>query len=213
MPPCVVCSGPKGKDVTLFTFPKDDNRLHQWLVAVRTHLKPPWTVEKIRELRESGSKAAGARICSDHFSPTCCKENLKTRFQPYVKGAKFVLTKDAVPTLFGEETSRKSSESQRDKRSRKKLIESLLESTSQQKATTSSAGSPHSILSAAAQGTSQSGTAAQGMSQLAASEILNSAAVPPDNIPLRPAGLHVSIPSTQITAGVDRRFASLSTCA
>ncbi|XP_019640935.1 PREDICTED: uncharacterized protein LOC109482594 [Branchiostoma belcheri] len=168
MPPCVVCSGPKGKDVTLFTFPKDDNRLHQWLVAVRTHLKPPWTVEKIRELRESGSKAAGARICSDHFSPTCCKENLKTRFQPYVKGAKFVLTKDAVPTLFGEETSRKSSESQRDKRSRKKLIESLLESTSQQKVTTSSAGSPHSILSAAAQGTSQSGTAAQGMSQLGA---------------------------------------------
>ncbi|CAH1270427.1 ZNF358 [Branchiostoma lanceolatum] len=104
--------------------------LDQWLIAVRPHLKPPWTVDKIRELRQSDPRAASrASICSDHFSPTCCTESLKAKLLPQgkKKDAKFVLTKDAVPTEFGKKTSRKSSESQRDKRSRKQLVEELLQ--------------------------------------------------------------------------------------
>ncbi|XP_066289877.1 uncharacterized protein [Branchiostoma lanceolatum] len=77
-------------------------------------------------------------------------------------------TKDAVPTEFGKKTSRKSSESQRDKRSRKQLIQSLLESTSQQQSSLSKTGSQHSHLSAATQGSSQFGAAAKLISQFVA---------------------------------------------
>ncbi|CAH1270428.1 ZNF358 [Branchiostoma lanceolatum] len=146
--------------------------LDQWLIAVRPHLKPPWTVDKIRELRQSDPRAASrASICSDHFSPTCCTESLKAKLLPQgkKKDAKFVLTKDAVPTEFGKKTSRKSSESQRDKRSRKQLIQSLLESTSQQQsALISKTGSQHSNLGAATQGSSQFGAAAKLISQFVA---------------------------------------------
>ena len=102
MPTCVVCNNNswnrKDKPISFHRFPPSEEKRQEWIVAVKSHLRQPWTVEKILG---SFSTNNPPFVCSEHFSSNCCADNLKARFVPYKVAAK-VLFGNAVPTVFGE---------------------------------------------------------------------------------------------------------------
>ncbi|XP_035699117.1 uncharacterized protein LOC118431836 [Branchiostoma floridae] len=131
MPVCVVCrnTNKNTKGISFHRFPRwEEDRLQKWLVAVRSKLRLPWTLEKIKDSIATNNNA---RVCSDHFSPSCCTDNQKAKYVPYKVPAK-VISNDAVPTQFGLKSSRSSSECQREKRTRIQLLEDLLQPNSEQ---------------------------------------------------------------------------------
>ncbi|XP_078604037.1 uncharacterized protein LOC144877851 [Branchiostoma floridae x Branchiostoma japonicum] len=128
MPSCVSCHNnninTKSKAISFHRFPSEDKiRLQRWLIAVRSNLREPWTLEKIQDSIASKNPAF---VCSEHFSADSCIDNPKARYVPYSVPAK-VLLQDAFPTQFGRSTSRVSSERQREKRDRKELLQKLLQ--------------------------------------------------------------------------------------
>ncbi|KAI8493287.1 hypothetical protein Bbelb_292910 [Branchiostoma belcheri] len=86
---------------------KDEVRLQKWLTAVKSHLQPAWTIEKIRAINNTQSPAY---VFTEHFSSACCSENMKARLFQGKRPAK-VLSEDAVPTIFGERKAGESSTS------------------------------------------------------------------------------------------------------
>ncbi|XP_078670415.1 uncharacterized protein LOC144910817 isoform X2 [Branchiostoma floridae x Branchiostoma belcheri] len=130
MPTCCVCknysSKTRGKGIGYHRFPQDEVRLQKWLTAVKSHLQPAWTIEKIRAINNTQSPA---HVCTEHFSSACCSENMKARFFQGKRPAK-VLSEDAVPTIFGERKAGESSTSDLGQTAHRQPIQELLMPTS-----------------------------------------------------------------------------------